>query len=113
MDFPQVRTMIDPEYRKTLGRRIKELRKKSKLTQKELALALEISANQLNKYECGLTCPAAELFFKLAEILGVTLNILMTGRQLDLPVKNSLIFERSQCIELINSKTNARSDFKR
>lgn len=74
-------SMTNSAYRTALGKRIKELRKGQKLTQKELATQLGISFGQLNKYESALNSPSAELLVSIADKLKVSLDYLLTGLQ--------------------------------
>lgn len=57
--------------------RIKELRKKYPMSQKELAERLHISQASISGYEGGTVEPDIELMKQMAEIFGVTLDYLM------------------------------------
>ena len=58
---------------KTLfGKKVKELRIKKKLSQEELAEAIDIAERNLSKIECGKSFIRAEKISKLADTLGVT-----------------------------------------
>ena len=87
-------------FRKALGQRIKTLRKKADLGQKELAAEIGISFGQLNKYESGLNSPSPELLPKLAARLHVTVDYLVTGAERDdIPVSNQRLVDRLRAIE--------------
>ena len=58
---------------KKLGSRIKELRKRRKLTQEKLAEQTEISYRFLSRLEAGHQSPSIETLAKLAEALDVEL----------------------------------------
>lgn len=97
---PWEHAMANPSYRKTLGSRIKALRKERGLTQKDLALRLSITFGQLNKYESGLNSPAPDLLIALAEHLSVTLDHLLTGRPHDeQSVSNTRLIDRLKIAE--------------
>lgn len=97
--------MADTDYRRRLGQRIKALRKKQQLTQKELAQKLNITFGQLNKYESGLNSPSPELLVRIADRLKVRLDYLMTGHQLDdMPLKNMRLIERLKVLESLSQK---------
>jgi len=64
---------------KTLGKRIAELRKKKGLKQETLAEKLAVSPQAVSKWENDQTCPDIGLLPLLAEILGVTVDELLTG----------------------------------
>ena len=69
-----------PEFRKTLGQRIKVTRKERGLTQKELAQRMGFSYQQLNKYEGGFNVPSADLLQRFAQELDVSADFLLTGQ---------------------------------
>ena len=92
--------MADPNYRKSLGSRIKALRKSRGLTQKDLAQRLGITFGQLNKYESGLNSPAPDLLVAMADLLAVTLDHLLTGRNAgDQPLNNTRLVDRVKIAE--------------
>ena len=64
----------------TLGRRIAALRRERGLKQDELAAMLDISAQAVSKWENDQTCPDISALPKLAEILGVTVDELLSGK---------------------------------
>ena len=65
----------------TLGRRIAVLRKEKGLKQEELAEKLGISGQAVSKWENDQTCPDISLLPKLAQILGVSVDELLSGKQ--------------------------------
>ena len=65
---------------KTLGKRIAELRKERGLKQDALAEKLSISSQAVSKWENDQTCPDISVLPLLAEILGVTVDKLLTGK---------------------------------
>jgi transcriptional regulator with XRE-family HTH domain len=54
-----------------IGTKIKELRKKNKLTQKDLANKINMSEISIRKYESGDRMPSLEVIFKLCGPLNV------------------------------------------
>ena len=64
---------------KTLGKRIAELRKKKGLKQETLAEKLAVSPQAVSKWENDLSCPDISVLPQLADILGVTIDQLLTG----------------------------------
>lgn len=54
-----------------IGERIKEIRLKNGITQKELAKRLGIATNSLSRYEIGERIPSLEMVDKIAVALGV------------------------------------------
>ena len=65
----------------TLGERIAQLRKEKGLKQDELAEMLGITPQAVSKWENDQTCPDISLLPKLAEILGVTVDELLSGKK--------------------------------
>ncbi len=64
----------------TLGNRISQLRKEKGLTQEELAQHLDVSPQAVSKWENDLTCPDISSLPKLAQILGVSVDTLLSGK---------------------------------
>lgn len=65
----------------TIGRRIAQLRKEKGFTQEDLAQQMEVSAQAVSKWENDLTCPDISSLPKLAKILGVTVDELLSGKE--------------------------------
>ncbi len=66
------------DTKKQLGRRIKELRKKAKLSQEQVAAQSEITPNHLSNIELGKENPTLETLSNLAAALNVKLDELFT-----------------------------------
>lgn len=64
----------------TLGTRIGRLRKTRGLKQEELAEKLQVSPQAVSKWENDLNCPDISLLPKLAEILGITVDELLSNK---------------------------------
>ncbi|MBQ2644956.1 helix-turn-helix transcriptional regulator [bacterium] len=62
------------DLKQSFGKRLKELRKNKKMTQFELAEAVEIDEKHLSHIETGRSFPKAALIEKFAETLGVDLD---------------------------------------
>lgn len=65
----------------TLGKRIAQLRRKKNLRQEDLANALGVSTQAVSKWENDQSCPDISLLPKLAKLLGVTVDTLLTGEE--------------------------------
>ena len=74
----------------TIGKRIAQLRKEKGLTQEELSQKMEVSAQAVSKWENDQTCPDIASLPKLAKILGVTVDELLSGREENAPVARVL-----------------------
>jgi len=59
--------------------RLRDLRKKKKLSQTELAERVGVHYNHIGRYERGLSRPSADTLKKLADILGVSSDFLLEG----------------------------------
>ncbi|WP_310602008.1 helix-turn-helix domain-containing protein [Anaerosporobacter sp.] len=66
-----------------MGQFILELRKSHQMTQKELAVKLNVSDKAVSKWERGLSCPDISLLSPLSDILGVTTTELLNGERSD------------------------------
>ena len=67
----------------TIGIRIALLRKQKELRQEDLAEMLQVSPQAVSKWENDQSCPDILLLPKLAKILGVSVDMLLTGEQED------------------------------
>ena len=65
----------------TIGKRIAVLRREKGLRQDDLAQLLEVSPQAVSKWENDQTCPDIGLLPKLAKILEVSVDELLSGKQ--------------------------------
>lgn len=65
----------------TLGKRITEQRKNKGMKQEELAEKLNVSAQAVSKWENDQSCPDISILPKLSEILGISIDELLTGEK--------------------------------
>ena len=68
----------------TLGKRIAALRKEKELKQDALAEALGVSPQAVSKWENDQTCPDISLLPKLAALLGISVDELLSGKKMEL-----------------------------
>lgn len=61
----------------TIGEKIKTLRKERKLTQKELAHKIGVTASTITKYEIGQLEPNLEVLNKIADIFNISISDLI------------------------------------
>ena len=91
---------VDPVLRTAVGSRIKELRKSHAWTMKELAGRLGVRHTHLAKYEAGMHAPPLEKLAQLADLFGVSVDYLVTGRQPDnRPIASLPLLERFRALE--------------
>ena len=60
---------------------LKILRKKNRITQRNLADALHISQTSVSKYERGESEPDLEMVIKMADFFGVTIDEFVRGKK--------------------------------
>ena len=66
-----------------VGDFIRKKRKDKNLTQKELAKDLGVSDKAISKWERGICCPDISLLKELSSILGVSVNELLSGEEIE------------------------------
>lgn len=66
-----------------MSNRIRELRKKNKLTMKELGKQVGVVEGTISQYETGKRQPDIEMLSKLANYFGVTIDYLVGGAESD------------------------------
>ena len=67
-----------------IGRFIAKCRKEKKLTQAQLAEKLNITDRAVSKWETGKSMPDSSIMLELCEILGITVNELLSGEEIDM-----------------------------
>ena len=67
----------------SVGKTIAELRKDKGWTQLELAEKLQVSDKAVSKWEKDNGSPSVEFFPVLAELFGVSIDYLMTGKKVE------------------------------
>lgn len=67
----------------SIGKTIAELRKEKGWTQVELAEKLQVSDKTVSKWEKDNGAPSVEFFPALAEVLGVSIDYIMTGKKVE------------------------------
>lgn len=67
----------------TLGMRIALLRKQKPMTQEEMAEKMGVSSQAVSKWENDVSCPDIQLLPRLARLLGVTVDELLSGKSQD------------------------------
>ena len=72
-----IKTKEHNEFCKVVGANIRKMRTDKKLTQEEVAFALEVTWQQMKKYEYGKNCLSAWRLKQLADLFQVsTMDIL-------------------------------------
>ncbi|WP_193774542.1 helix-turn-helix domain-containing protein [Vallitalea guaymasensis] len=66
---------------KTIGDRIKFLRKKNKLTQQQLSAGTKVNRGNISDYENNKFKPSSEAVFRIAKYFNVSTEWLITGKE--------------------------------
>ena len=64
----------------TIGNRIAKFRKEKNMTQEDLANLLGVSSQAVSKWENDVSCPDISLLPQLCNVLGITADELLTGK---------------------------------
>ncbi len=86
------------------GSILSDLRKASGLTQKEFAVAFNVSEGTIAHYEQGVTIPNPEMLIKFADYFHVSVDYLL-GRskmKIDLSEFNNTFYKETKIYEVIN-----------
>lgn len=65
-----------------IGKYISSCRKDKGLTQTQLAEMLNITNRAVSKWETGKSCPDVSIMLELCDILGITVNELLSGERI-------------------------------
>ena len=83
----------------TLGKRIGMLRRQKGLKQENMADRLGVSPQAVSKWENDQTCPDISLLPRLAELLGVSVDELLSGKREVQPVVQAVPQEQRRDIK--------------
>lgn len=79
--------------------RLKSLRMQKGLSQKQLAEIANLNRVQYNRYEKGETMPSTETISKIADVLEVSVDYLLEGKEEDAAIAN---FEDKDLLQLFS-----------
>ena len=88
-----------------IGKFIAECRKAKNLTQAQLADLLFVTDRAVSKWECGRSLPDSSIMLDLCKILGITVNELLTGEELEMNNYNEQA--ENNLLELTKQKEEA------
>jgi transcriptional regulator with XRE-family HTH domain/DNA-directed RNA polymerase subunit RPC12/RpoP len=88
-----------------IGRFIAKKRKAKNLTQLQLAERLCVTDRAISKWECGRSLPDSSIMLALCETLGISVNELLTGEELQMENYNKQAEEN--LLTAIKAKENA------
>ncbi|XCP83446.1 helix-turn-helix transcriptional regulator [Roseburia hominis] len=89
-----------------IGKFIAECRKEKNLTQMQLAEKLNITNRAVSKWETGKSCPDVSIMLELCDILGITVNELLSGERITM--ENYQKKAEENLIELQRKKDKAQ-----
>ncbi len=92
-----------------IGKFISTCRKEKGFTQMQLAEKLNITNRAVSKWETGKSMPDASIMLELCEILGITVNELLSGERIKMEDYKKKAEEN--LIELQAKKEKAQKDF--
>lgn len=96
-----------------VGKFIAENRKEKKLTQYELAEKLGVSDRTVSNWENGKNMPDLSLFKSLCDVLGITINELLSGEKLNNKKYSEKLEENFiNTLDYINKKNIKNNDIK-
>ena len=89
-----------------IGRFIAECRKQKDLTQMQLSEKLGITDKAISKWERGITMPDSSIMLELCDILGISVNELLSGEKISMENNNQkneqLLLEMAKELEKKN-----------
>ena len=88
-----------------IGRFIAECRKKNNLTQLQLAEKLNITDRAVSKWENGRSLPDASIMLELCDIIGITVNDLLSGEKVTMDNYNKE--SENNLLEMVRQKQEA------
>ena len=88
-----------------IGKFIAQQRKEKNLTQAQLAETLGITDRAVSKWETGKALPDSSIMLELCEILGITVNDLLSGEVITMENYNKEM--ESKLLELVRQKQQA------
>ena len=88
-----------------IGKFIADCRKEKKLTQMQLAEKLGITDKAVSKWERGIALPDSSIMLEVCEILGITVNDLLSGEVITMDNYNKEL--ENNLLEMIKQKEQA------
>jgi transcriptional regulator with XRE-family HTH domain len=87
-----------------IGDKIKKIRSAKNLSQKEVAVSLNMDPAQYSRIENGKSDPYFSTIEKIAKALGVEVADLVTGEDLEVNTADKSLMEKLRYIELLEEK---------
>lgn len=93
--------------KKAFGRRLRDIRERRDLSQKQLADLLSTDVMQISRYERGIGLPSLETCVHLAAILKVSTDELLLGREpqgAELEISDVRLLDKFQRLQGLNKR---------
>ena len=88
-------------------KKIKEIREAKHISQSNLARKIGVEGGTLSRYEAGYISPSADVLIKIANALGVSVEMLFDENQKNFCSPND---QKVELIELITKTPNSKID---
>lgn len=106
--MPRAKKTTELPLKKAFGRRLRDIRERRDLSQKQLADLLSTDVMQISRYERGIGLPSLETCVQLAAILKVSTDELLLGREprgtADLEISDVRLFDKFQRLQELNKR---------
>ena len=96
------------QHEHTIGKRLKEARKKQKITQSEVAELLGVTKQTISNYETGNTYPPEKMLAKLCELYEVEPHIIKGNNSAQQDKTNAEIIKKIQYIKNTNYENDVQ-----
>jgi transcriptional regulator with XRE-family HTH domain len=85
----------------TIGEAIRKLREQKRMSQKEVAAAIEVDPTQYNRIELGKSLPTLKTIAKIAKALNVSIDKLINEEQdfEEVDIKDKSLFDKVRLID--------------
>ena len=85
----------------TIGEAVRKLREQKRMSQKEVAAAIEVDPTQYNRIELGKSMPTLKTIAKIAAALNVSIDKLINEEQdlADVDIKDKSLFDKVKLID--------------
>lgn len=94
-----------------IGKFIAQCRKRKQMTQAQLAEKLNVTDKAISKWETGKGMPDSSIMLELCDLLGISVNELLSGEVLSM--ENYKVKAEENLIELQEKRSKAEKGFKK
>jgi transcriptional regulator with XRE-family HTH domain len=89
-----------------VGEVIRNVREQKRLSQKEVAAAIDVDPTQYNRIELGKSLPTLKTIAKIAKALNVSVDSLISSEQgtIDVEIKDKSLFDKVKLIDSLSEE---------